>query len=45
MLAGHSRLVWLKVKPETVKKVKLGDLVTITYSEALAASIVPVSTK
>jgi hypothetical protein len=40
---GNSRTI--KVKPETVKKVKLGDLVTITYSEALAASIVPVSTK
>ena len=40
---GNSRTI--KVKPETVKKVKVGDLVTITYSEALAASIVPVSTK
>jgi hypothetical protein len=40
---GNSRTI--KVLPETVKKVKVGDLVTIIYSEALAASIVPVSTK
>jgi len=41
---GRSRTI-KAVNPENLKKIKVGDLVDITYSEALAVSVQPVAKK